>query len=216
MVDHKAMRVQLMDGAIKTVAERGLEGLTTRSIEQYSDVNDAYIYRYFIDKDDLLTRTYLREMSHITTIIFESISKETVNIQSRDKCYEAWNKCNEYLAANPNIVKFCLRFRYSTYYLNVLDEIRNERIERASKEKTIFLPDTNIALIFEIMVDAILSYNMRIINGELDDTVENSSVFYEMLYDFLSRHVADTTYSEVPGKEKMSYLEFYSIVQSWK
>lgn len=49
MVDHNKLRNQLMDGAIKAVSIYGLEGLTTRSIEQQCKLKDSYIYRYFED-----------------------------------------------------------------------------------------------------------------------------------------------------------------------
>lgn len=47
MVDHNKLRNQLMDGAIKAVSIYGLEGLTTRSIEQQcklKEKNDVILY----------------------------------------------------------------------------------------------------------------------------------------------------------------------------
>ena len=61
-----------MDSSIKVEAREGLDKLTTRSIASECDLHDAYIYRYFIDKDDLLKKAFLREDRVLTEKIMSN------------------------------------------------------------------------------------------------------------------------------------------------
>ena len=91
MVDHNKLRNQLMDGAIKAVSIYGLEGLTTRSIEQQCKLKDSYIYRYFEDKEDLLKKAFLREdRSFINTIETNFSVMNNDNIDFKERCYSLW------------------------------------------------------------------------------------------------------------------------------
>lgn len=57
---YSKVRNQLMDGVIKVVARDGFDKLTTRSIASECGLHDTYIYRYFLDKEDLMRRAFIR------------------------------------------------------------------------------------------------------------------------------------------------------------
>lgn len=117
MVDHNKLRNQLMDGAIKAVSIYGLEGLTTRSIEQQCKLKDSYIYRYFEDKEDLLKKAFLREdRSFINTIETNFSVMNNDNIDFKERCYSLWKPCWQYLVSRPDVCKFYVRYYYSTYF----------------------------------------------------------------------------------------------------
>ena len=117
MVDHNKLRNQLMDGAIKAVAIYGLEGLTTRSIEQQCKLKDSYIYRYFEDKEDLLKKAFLREdRSFINTIETNFSVMNNDKIDFKERCYSLWKPCWQYLVSRPDVCKFYVRYYYSTYF----------------------------------------------------------------------------------------------------
>ena len=118
--NENAARQKLMDGAIIAVSECGLEGLTTRSIEQYSGMKDSYIYRYFEDKEDLLKKAFLREdetfirvIEHYFPIMYDE------RYEFKERCYRLWQHCWKYLVSNPNTCKFYVRYYYSTYFRNM-------------------------------------------------------------------------------------------------
>jgi len=52
--------------AVKTAAAQfGLDGATTRIISEIAGVNDAYIYRYFKDREELLAQAYKMESNEL-------------------------------------------------------------------------------------------------------------------------------------------------------
>ena len=50
----------LLDAAIKSYAESGEQGLTTKNLAKVAGCSEALIYRHFKSKDDLLRACYLR------------------------------------------------------------------------------------------------------------------------------------------------------------
>ena len=50
----------LLDAAIKSYAEYGEQGLTTKNLARVADCSEALIYRHFKSKDDLLRACYIR------------------------------------------------------------------------------------------------------------------------------------------------------------
>ena len=52
------MHRALMNSAIHVVSEQGIHKATTKALAQNSGVNEAYIYRLFSGKEDLLKQTF--------------------------------------------------------------------------------------------------------------------------------------------------------------
>ena len=48
----------LIDGTIRVIAREGLDKASTKQIGRATSMNEAYIYRYFADKDDLFSKAF--------------------------------------------------------------------------------------------------------------------------------------------------------------
>lgn len=51
-------RRRLIDGTIHVIANEGLDKASTKLIGQTAEVNEAYIYRCFADKEDMFAKTF--------------------------------------------------------------------------------------------------------------------------------------------------------------
>jgi len=52
------LRRRLIDGTIHVIAQDGLDKATTKQIRIETSINQAYIYRCFEDKEDMLKKTF--------------------------------------------------------------------------------------------------------------------------------------------------------------
>ena len=221
MVDHNKIRAQLIDGAIKAVSEFGLEGLTTRNIEAACGVTDSYIYRYYENKEDLLRKAFIREDNTLISVIdhyFPVMQEE--KLIYRDRCYALWKPCWDYLVARPDVCKFYVRFYYSTYFKQFVSEEHLKMCEVViDKMKTAFPKQTNIEMILHHILETLLGYGMKVATGEVDNTPENADIVFNILFNIVSAYTDPKSHPEskkIEEEGKMSYLEFYSIVQKWK
>lgn len=55
---HYDVQNRLIDRTITVIAENGLDKTTTKAIVKGTEINEAYIYRYFSDKEDLLSHVF--------------------------------------------------------------------------------------------------------------------------------------------------------------
>ena len=58
IVKHHNVRNRLIDNTIMVIAANGLDKTTTKAIVKGTDINEAYIYSHFSDKEDLLAKVF--------------------------------------------------------------------------------------------------------------------------------------------------------------
>jgi AcrR family transcriptional regulator len=106
-----------MDATVQVVAREGLEKLTTRSIASECDLHDTYIYRYFLSKEDLLKRTFLREDKLLNDIILERMKNTDLSeMHFREKLELIWFDTWKLFVENPDRCKFYVRYYYSLFF----------------------------------------------------------------------------------------------------
>lgn len=221
MVDHNKIRAQLMEGAIKAVSEYGLEGLTTRSIEQQCKVKDSYIYRYFEDKEDLLKKAFIREDKTLIAVIehyFPIMQNDKLDFKER--CYSLWKPCWQYLVSRPDVCRFYVRYYYSTYFKQ---QAFNEHLviceTLIDKVKNAFPNNVNAEMLLHHILETMLSYGMKVALGEMDNSEDDSNMAFNFCYSVVCAYISpnkNAESNEIKEKGKLSYLEFYSIVNTWK
>ena len=221
MVDHNKLRARLMDGAIKAVAEHGLEGLTTRSIEQQCKLKDSYIYRYFEDKEDLLKKAFIREDTTLIAVIehyFPVMYEEKKSF--KDRCYSLWQPCWQYLVSRPDVCSFYVRYYYSTYFKEkALPEHLKICAVLIDKMKDAFPSTTNVEMILHHILETMLSYGMKVSFGEVENTAELSDSIFKIIYSIIDVYMGNSSSpkkDEIKEQGQLSYMEFYSIVKEWK
>ena len=58
VLKHYDVSSTLINSTISVIANEGLDRTTTKAIVHGTSINEAYIYRYFSDKEDLLAKTF--------------------------------------------------------------------------------------------------------------------------------------------------------------
>ena len=221
MVDHSKIRAQLMEGAIKAVAEYGLEGLTTRSIEKQCKLKDSYIYRYFEDKEDLLKKAFIKEDKTLIGVIehyFPIMQDDTLDF--RERCFSLWKPCWQYLVSRPDVCRFYVRYYFSTYFKRqAFNEHLNICENLVDKVRDSFAKEVNVEMLLHHILETMLTYSMKVALGEMSNTDEVSEMAFNFCYSVICAYISppkNSETNEIKEKGKLSYLEFYSIVNNWK
>lgn len=178
------IRNALMDGAIKVVARDGLEKITTRSIASECDLHDAYIYRYFIDKDDLLMRTFIREDKAMTARIKENLEKSDLKGKSIEEVLRAivmpmW----EFLMENEDVCKFYVRYYYSIHFeKDAIEEFREDNRTLRGTFEGLFPQGADLELMFHYHMDTLLNIAMKVTTDEIEKTPDIGERVFKLLY----------------------------------
>lgn len=168
---YSKVRNQLMDGVIKVVARDGFDKLTTRSIASECGLHDTYIYRYFLDKEDLMRRAFIREDNKMTRLMLDNISKMDINeLTFEQKLRDLWIPVWDYLVSHPDSCRFYVRYYYSAHFEGeVVDEFKKNSEQLQQLFKSFFPSDIDVEVLFHHNVDTVLHLAMRFTIGELID-----------------------------------------------
>lgn len=166
MKSNKPKYQQIIEAAVKVIAENGYHASQVSKIAKEAGVADGTIYLYFKNKEDVLVSVFEEKMGQF----IDKIAKETSKQENADTKLKTLIEMHfSQLEENPNLaIVTQLELRQSNYslrlqinnvlkaYLNIIDEV----IEEGMKEKD-FRPDINPSLV------------RQMIFGTLDEVVTN-------------------------------------------
>lgn len=96
------MRQVFIDSAVRVVARDGMEKTTTKAIASEAKLNEAYIYKCFSGKDDLLSAAL-----HMEDVNFANLLQKTLPIMHmpglswKERAYILWKKSWDLILSKP-------------------------------------------------------------------------------------------------------------------
>lgn len=117
---------------MRAVAKYGMKDVSTRSISEDAGVNDAYIYRFFKDKEDLLAQAYLLEndkfMRHVIRRI-ELVQEQAALQEMRDRYCIIFHTAWRYLLDTPNVCRFFMYYYHSPNFEKYAQEAYKKQLD---------------------------------------------------------------------------------------
>ena len=102
------MRLALLNSTIKIIAKDGLDKATTRSIAQAAQLNEAYIYRLFSDKEDLFKEAFtLLDNELVSKILLHLPIMSAKELDFETRCRALFFACWKFILSNK---EKCLSF----------------------------------------------------------------------------------------------------------
>lgn len=189
--EHDIRRAGLMDGAIHAVAINGLENTATRDISIASGINEAYIYRYFENKEDLLAKTFAREddlflekiLNNFPVLHYESIEYEA-------RCKVLFMRCWEYIIGRREQLTFYIRYYYSSSFLKYAYEEHMQKYEVLLENmKNAFPESVDSRAILNHILDTLLNTAMNQLNHPNRTNEEAAENNFRMIFSVVKAFV---------------------------
>lgn len=79
---HSDIRNTLLSRTISVIADQGFDGATTRAITGTTGINDAYIYRCFKGKEDLMAEAFATVDEDICRVLKNHTDSKTVDLRA--------------------------------------------------------------------------------------------------------------------------------------
>ena len=108
------MRQVFIDSAVRVVARDGMEKTTTKAIASEANLNEAYIYKCFSGKDDLLSAAL-----HMEDVGFAELLQKTLPVMHmpglswKERAYILWKRSWDFILNEPADCIFYIRYYYS-------------------------------------------------------------------------------------------------------
>jgi len=116
-------KAMLREGAIRTVARDGLEKASTKLISYEANVNEAFIFRYYGGKDNLLDETFRALDEELVREAVRRVNQVRLSMRSsNERAAEVIGGMWELLMDHKNEVLFFIRYYYSAAFLRIANE----------------------------------------------------------------------------------------------
>ena len=175
---HYDVQNRLIDRTITVIAEHGLDKTTTIAIVKGTDNNEAYIYRYFSDKEDLLSHVFdtldeelvAKVMQHLPVMYMRELEYEL-------RCRVFFEAVWKFLLGNKEKRLAFVRYYYSPYFTKYSAESHKRRyVPVVEKFKEAFKDEADVWMILNHILNVMLDFAVKAHNGQMpkeDNYVEH-------------------------------------------
>lgn len=158
------MRNVLIARTITVIADEGLDKTTTKAIVTGTGINEAYIYRQFDDKEDLLAKSFSKldeefvekVMQHLPIMYLTALEYET---RCRSFFTAIWN----FLLKNREKCLSYVRYYYSPYFpKNSFTEHHKRFLPVVEKFRDAFIDEADVWMILNHILNVMLDFAVKV------------------------------------------------------
>ncbi len=124
-------RQAILTATAKLITERGLQSTPMSLIAEKSGVGTGTIYRYFEDKEALVTAVYEELVKDIGTVVFRNLN-ESSSSTLKEKFFALWKGVLEFFLQNPERTVLFDYLKTSPYVKKEVKEAIDQEMQQKS------------------------------------------------------------------------------------
>ena len=178
------MREKLIARTISVIANEGLDKTTTKAITTGTGINEAYIYRHFSDKTDLLSKTFdklddelvAKVAQHLPVMYMQELEYEL-------RCRVFFEAVWKFILGSKEKCLAFIRYYYSPYFTKYSVESHRKRyVPIVEKFKDAFKDEADVWMILNHILNVMLDFAVKVYNGEMPDSDNYSEHVFLVIY----------------------------------
>ena len=178
------MREKLIARTITVIATEGLDKTTTKAITTGTGINEAYIYRHFSDKKDLLSKAFdkldeelvAKVMQHLPVMYMQELEYEL-------RCRVFFEAVWKFLLGNREKCLAFVQYYYSLYFTKYSAESHKRRyIPIVEKFKDAFKDEADVWMILNHILNVMLDFAVKVHNGQMPSEDNYSEHVFLVIY----------------------------------
>ena len=181
---HQNVRNRLIENTIRIIAENGFDKTTTKAIVSGTDINEAYIYRDFSDKEDLFVKVFdqldeeliAKLMQHLPVMYMRELEFEV-------RCRVFFTAVWKFLLGNKEKCLAFVRYYYSPYF-NKYSADRHKQRYRPLVEKfsVAFIDEADVWMILNHILNVMLDFAVKVHNDHMSKEDSYSEHVFRVIY----------------------------------
>lgn len=192
------IREALITRAIEVIAAEGLDKTTTKAIVSGTGINEAYIYRQFTNKEELLakafdkldTELFDKCMQHIEVMYMTELDFE---FRCRAFFFALW----KFLLGNRDKCVAYVRYHYSPYFVRYSLPAHKERyLPLIAKFREAFIEEADVWMVLSHILNVILDFAIKVHNEEMPNSNEYAEHVYRVIYASIEQYFIKTEEQE--------------------
>ncbi len=177
-------RQRLIDGTIHVIARDGIDKATTKSIGEETSINQAYIYRHFKDKEDMVVKAFdflddelvAKAMQHVSVMYMQEMEYEM-------RCWVFFTSVWKFMLSNRDKCLTFIRYYYSPYFAKYSAEAHKRRyIPLVEKFKDAFRDEANVWMLLNHILNVMLDFAVKVFDGAVPDNNNTAEHVFRLIY----------------------------------
>lgn len=184
------LRRRLIDGTIHVIARDGLDKASTKQIGIETNINQAYIYRCFKDKEDMLTKAFdklddellAKAMQHVEVMYMKSMEYEM-------RCRFYFSAIWKFLLEDHDECIAYVRYYYSPYFKKYSAVNHRHRFKPlVEKFKDAFRDEADVWMILNHILNVMLDFAVKVHNDEMPNSDDYSEHVFRVIYQSVKQY----------------------------
>ena len=169
---------------VRVAAREGLDRTTTKLIAAEVPCNEVYIYRNFGSKDALLQAAFSRtDLRFVQTILKNLDVMDAPGQPLEQRCRALWEPVWRFCLAQPDDIRFYLRYYYSAQFLASAHELHHRNYQQLqARLSRYFLSSHDSWLLMAHIFETILRFVSHVLCGDLQDTPELDEQVFSLIF----------------------------------
>ena len=178
------IRRRLIDGTIHVIAKDGLDKASTKQIGIATSTNEAYIYRCFAHKEDLLTKAFetldeelvRKAMQHISVMYMSELEYEL-------RCRVFFEAVWKFLLGNKDKCLAFVRYYYSPYFAKYSAFEHKKRYSPlVEKFSEAFIEEANAWMLLNHILNVMLDFAVKVFSEAVENNDDTTEHVFRLVY----------------------------------
>ena len=178
------IRETLISRTISIIANEGLDKTTTKAITTGTGINEAYIYRCFKGKEDLLAKTFDKldyELIDKTNEAIDCAKEQGLEGEARYRCI--FNTVWRFMLGNEEKCLAFIRYFYSPYFLkNSADDHETRYIPLTARFKKYFKEEANVWMLLNHILNVLTDFAVKVFSNQVGDNDDTAEHVFRLVY----------------------------------
>lgn len=184
------MREKLIARTITVIATEGLDKTTTKAITTGTGINEAYIYRHFSDKKDLLSKAFdklddelvAKVMQHLPVMYMQELEYEL-------RCRVFFEAVWKFLLGNKEKCLAFVQYYYSLYFTKYSAERHKQRYAPlVEKFKDAFIDEADVWMILNHILNVMLDFAVKVHNDQMPKDDDYAEHVFRVIYQSVKQY----------------------------
>lgn len=199
------MKQVFRKSAVHVVAREGLEKATTKAIAGYAGLNEAYIYKCYSGKDELLNDALHMEDENFVALLHETLPvMQAPGMPWKSRAFVLWKRSWDFILEEPDDCIFYIKFYFASIGVNSVYRKHLDSYQPLIESvRPSFKPGTNMEMVVHQIFCTMLFFASRVMDGDLENNDETTLWVFEQIYCFIVPHVRPERLQD--GEKQVAY-----------
>lgn len=187
------MQETLIARTITVIATEGLEKTTTKAITSGTGINEAYIYRHFSDKEDLLAKAFEKLDDELVEKSLQYVSLlYTQGLERKVACRAFFEHIWAFLLGNKEKCLAFVRYYYSPSFARRSAESHKRRyIPLVDEIKAAFKDEADVWMILNHILNVMLDFAVKVHNDQMPKEDNYTEHVFRVVYASIKQYFRD-------------------------